>query len=529
MIFQLTCNIDHLSPNKDVFGVDVSGLSKSLAITKLDDIFSEEEIVIYGDDTNEEISSVTIGELGIKANFEKSIGCMFDYPFEKRLIPFSYFFALNQEPCSPPFADFTNFDDDILEAPNPEKSENATLSIISTDDIFTIATHEMPKHWDYTKLKFIDVISDYEIQDINLPISIENIFHYEDPEFSIEDAREYSHELTKHLSSQDITITFITEDGSKRDEIKLDYNDLLSVSDLVFDEAVNEYSLSIVETKLRNLVKKYETTTPNSSIDYRDLISKLNLFVNNFESEENAFEVQTSSNITDVRIYKLSNEALSDIVDKYFFGSHISISVLDLLTGQSWTYQANDHIATASVYKLFVAYSELKAVQNGLSWDSPLNGTTLDACFYSMIVNSDNDCAEAWLYSRTNELLSDIRSIGISNLTGKSVYNEGVELFGSTASDVTLLLQKLYNSEILTPELREKWINTMKIQRFRNGIPAGLLNYGTVADKVGFVNGILNDAGICYTKKGNLVISIFTDGSSWGNIADLANKIYALY
>ena len=66
----------------------------------------------------------------------------------------------------------------------------------------------------------------------------------------------------------------------------------------------------------------------------------------------------------------------------------------------------------------------------------------------------------------------------------------------------------------------------MKRNVYRQGIPAGAS--GTVADKVGFLNGLLHDAAIVYSPKGTYVLVILTNGSSWANIAELTKKIEAL-
>jgi beta-lactamase class A len=66
----------------------------------------------------------------------------------------------------------------------------------------------------------------------------------------------------------------------------------------------------------------------------------------------------------------------------------------------------------------------------------------------------------------------------------------------------------------------------MKANVYRKGIPAGV--QGTVADKVGFMNGLLHDAAIVYSPKGTYVIAVMTDGSSWATIADLARQIDTL-
>jgi beta-lactamase class A len=66
----------------------------------------------------------------------------------------------------------------------------------------------------------------------------------------------------------------------------------------------------------------------------------------------------------------------------------------------------------------------------------------------------------------------------------------------------------------------------MKRQNYRRGIPAGIGANGTVADKVGFLDGLLHDAGLVYSQKGDFILVILTEGSSWSDIAALTQSIY---
>jgi beta-lactamase class A len=85
-------------------------------------------------------------------------------------------------------------------------------------------------------------------------------------------------------------------------------------------------------------------------------------------------------------------------------------------------------------------------------------------------------------------------------------------------------LQKLETNQLgLSEPSRARLLDVMKRQVYRNGVPAGV--NGVVADKVGFLDGILNDAAIVYSPKGVYVISIMSNGSSWGAIASVARAI----
>ncbi len=196
------------------------------------------------------------------------------------------------------------------------------------------------------------------------------------------------------------------------------------------------------------------------------------------------------------------------------------ISVIEL-TGQRRSLNVNGGTSfeAASTYKLFVAYSVLKRIESGaMKWDdSVVGGRSASQCFDDMIVKSDNPCAEEWGKKiGWNTIQSEIRALGLaSTKLGTTFY--------STANDQALFLAKLERGEFLNNDSRQRLLGVMKRQQYRAGIAAGV---GVdVADKVGFLNGLLHDSAIVYSPKGTYVLVIMTSGSSWGNIADTAKRI----
>ena len=177
----------------------------------------------------------------------------------------------------------------------------------------------------------------------------------------------------------------------------------------------------------------------------------------------------------------------------------------------------------ASTYKLYVAYSMLLSVEKGeSSWSLLLNDTTLATCFDRMIVQSDNYCPEAWLdrhlYSVTTAEARDVGAVSTClGCTG------GMK---TTARDLANFLVKIYNGEILSSSSRDRLIDTMKRQVYRDGIPAGVGDDGIVADKVGFLDGLRHDAAIVYSDRGDYILVIMTGGNRWSVIADIAEKIH---
>jgi beta-lactamase class A len=214
-------------------------------------------------------------------------------------------------------------------------------------------------------------------------------------------------------------------------------------------------------------------------------------------------------------------QALQNELGEKYSGHNYAILAIDLNRPERrLAVNADQEMPTASIYKLFMAYSILKAVDEGLSWDSALGGGTLSECFDKMVVASDNDCAHAWGDSHGwTTVMNESSAVG-----------SRIELLkqdtSSTAGDIATLLTKLYNKELLSATSRDRLINTMKVQKYRQGIPTGAVDK-VVANKVGFMNGTLADAGIVYGNTGAYVLVILTEGYSWNSIAETSALIDA--
>jgi beta-lactamase class A len=223
-----------------------------------------------------------------------------------------------------------------------------------------------------------------------------------------------------------------------------------------------------------------------------------------------------------IRSYSKTPEGLQALLDDIVKGKDMAISVRRL-GDAGVSANGNKRYHPASTYKLLVAYSVLKRIDAGrLSWGKTASGgQTVAQCFDKMIVSSDNPCAE-WFGGTAigwGAVHNEARALGLNN----TVLNSA---FVSTANDQALFLQKLESNQLgLREESRAKLINAMKRQVFRKGIPAGAS--APVADKVGFLDGLLHDSAIVYAPSGVYVIVIYSNGSSWGAIADAARQVQA--
>lgn len=226
-----------------------------------------------------------------------------------------------------------------------------------------------------------------------------------------------------------------------------------------------------------------------------------------------------------------SPEELRSRLDELFAGASYALEVADAKTGKvRFAIDADTQFASASTYKLFIAQDMATKVEEGtMTWDSPLNDMTLADCLTTMIVDSDNDCPIAWMesVSPSATMTANAQKLGA---TGTDFRLDGI--VQTTASDLTLVLRGLSNHTIVSQDSATRIIDLMKKQVYREGIPAGLgedTSAGkgiTVADKVGFLNGYLNDAAIVHSPKGDFTFVILTEGASWELIAQAAALAY---
>ena len=244
-------------------------------------------------------------------------------------------------------------------------------------------------------------------------------------------------------------------------------------------------------------------------IDYQAIVDAISKVIN--EVADNVVTVELAhiypGTVYD-RVFTDSFKGLSAELEYLYGDKNVAIVTLDLTDrGRNIYVNQWKQFTAASTYKLYVAYSMLRS--NSPPW-----------CFETMIIDSDNACPRTWLESKgLKNVENEIHAIGASAVT----YFEDFDM-RTSAMDLANFLSRIYRKEL--PVDNDRLINAMKIQRFRQGIPAGLGSNAVVADKVGFLWGLLHDAGIIYSKKGDYIQVILTDGYSWETIAEIASKIY---
>jgi beta-lactamase class A len=187
-------------------------------------------------------------------------------------------------------------------------------------------------------------------------------------------------------------------------------------------------------------------------------------------------------------------------------------------------YNADQSYVAASIYKLLLMYPLSQKLPYP-QWPTTQlrvgsRNMSIQDCVTVMLKVSDNACGLAvghwvgWAYAD-----AQLKSLG---LTSTTLNGSGGPI--TTASDTTKYLAKLWNSNSFGSDLRQFILKTMSLQTLRGGIPTGC-SACNVADKTGDLGSLRHDAGIIYAGDKSYILSIFTSGASYAQIAQLTAQI----
>lgn len=543
VIGQFLYPADRMAPFTVLDGVVISGWQKNDVIKMLDDKYKASQIPIYFGSAKTAYRSPAPAEIGLNITNTTRIKGL-DYPWYLRIIPTSILWAhFIINPNSKPTY---QRDDTVLTAYiNKElgtscnvKPQDASLKVSGTR--LEVIPSQNGGVCDINNVH--QVLSKFEpiIGNSKITIPVKEVL----PTISNSASQEFGDSLTMKLNvGVDIAVAGISQsipasqlfswlDISNTDS-KLTYSfNIERASDYLNQQFAVKVAVNPGTTKIYtyNFVQTGKVVGPSGKVlDVGGTLNNIKSFLDGNINQVAIATAPVAPLITYVRGYSPTDVGISALMQQYaqdhpgIFG----VSLIEL-SGQNRRAAYNDTkvFTTASTYKLFVAYSTLKRVESGAwNWtDQITSNKNLSKCFDDMIINSDNACGSTLLVKvgYTN-LTNEAHAIGCNSTS--FLGNDGIK---TTAADLTTLLAQLQNGQILSQQTnRDRLINDMKQNIYRQGIPAGVSG-STVADKVGFLDSLLHDAAIVYSPTGTYVLAIMTDGSDWATIADLAGKIEAL-
>jgi len=260
---------------------------------------------------------------------------------------------------------------------------------------------------------------------------------------------------------------------------------------------------------------------------------------------------------------KTKESRLKQITSQYLASEEgdYSVVIKNLKTGEEYKYNPNKKYDSASLYKLWVmavAYQEIK--DGNLKEDdvlsapiinlndtlstitptptppdfspAPITGEpvkismTVAEALEKMITVSDNYAA-ILLSSKvgSKKIASFIKDFRFTN----SNYKQPPQ---TSAQDIGLFFQDLYNGEIIDPEYSGLMIDLLKRQTLNDRIPK-YLDGVEVAHKTGELFGSKHDGGIVYSENGDYLIVVLSDTKDYKkaaeNIAKYSEAVYKYF
>lgn len=542
MLVQLFYSTTSLLPNTSVGPVDISGMNKEMASEKLDQAYATAKVPIYFSDSNEVVTQPTLTDLGYTILNSERVDA-YSYPFWARLVPYSLFWYQAVMPKGEPDVtrSATAFSTFITERFGEDcqfEPENAT--IIYKDSALQVVDASRGGSCDFNELR-------QKLEAVSARLNPEKVVIQGTSMAPAVSTATAQKEYARLMAKFEKGVTLMVKDEA----VALDTD--LVAGWMRYTASGNELVVGVKEPVVTKwLEEKYSSdftypagTTVVTMKDYVESSrsegkkgSSLNTSKTIVEIVQELRGAQDTAKLTaDViepevtykRTYSPANEKISAVMKKYA-DTHAGVYGVKMveLSGErrNASYNETKVFTTASTYKLFVAYSVLLRIESGaMKWtDASYGGLSVSTCFDRMIELSNNECS-VWFLLKISYPQVTAEAHALGAVDTNFIRSEGIS---STAKDEAHFLSLLYTGQILSQQSsRDRLITAMKGNVYRAGIPLGIPS-AVVADKVGFLWGLLHDASIVYSKKGDYVLIILTDSASWANIAELAGEIEAV-
>lgn len=532
LLAQILYPNDRMLPLAVVDGVSVGGMKKSEAADKLNRAYREKKMAVMMGESKQAFANPSLSEAGIVVDNTKRLNTT-QYEWYKRLLPLSLFWGQTPQPVpSPQFTDATHrFVDEKLMPACRQEPVNATLSgqggelkVVPAKNGGSCEKNDVEKVVRAVKpaLDRTVVAKVTSLEVIHPAISDEKAAGFRDA---------FRDRIGKEIPMKvgDQTIAIPAREVISWLDFSIDGEQIVPVIN-------RNRSAEFIATNIAPKVEQKPGISKVTTIDFTEVSREegaSGVAVNIERTLKSIADVVSGANETGAvaitqpvpptvhytRTYSASDAGLSALLENYAKDHSGTFGVsLAELSGKKRraSYNGDTQFVTASTYKLFVGYSVLKRTESGkMDW-----GANAD-CFNKMISLSDNPCAESFLQSiGLGNVTNEMKELGLNDSTFMKTGGPF-----TTANDLAKFMGFLESGTSLTGTSRERMIGALNANVHRKGIPAGV--EGRVADKVGFMNGLLHDAAIVYGPRGTYVLAIMSDGSSWATLADFARQIDA--
>ena len=227
------------------------------------------------------------------------------------------------------------------------------------------------------------------------------------------------------------------------------------------------------------------------------------------------------------------------------FKGKVSLFAKNLDTGETYAFNPDERVRTASTIKIAVMIEAFARVEEGkIKWtdkvvltkEKKVSGSgiltelsdglslTLRDAVNLMMVLSDNtatnlvldvvttDAVNARMESLGFKHIKIMRKVGSGgeSAAGKDPENKKFGLGVATPREMVLVMEKLERGEIISPALSKEMIDLMKREQGRNAIGRSLPGV-PMASKYGALDRLRSAVAILYTKKGKIAMAISCD------------------
>src|SRR5690242_2997461 len=227
------------------------------------------------------------------------------------------------------------------------------------------------------------------------------------------------------------------------------------------------------------------------------------------------------------------------------FKGKVSLFAKNLDTGETYAFNADERVRTASTIKIAVMIEAFARVNEGkIKWtdevvltkEKKVSGSgilselsdglhlTLRDAVNLMMMLSDNTATNLVLDVLTTDAVNArMEALGYKNIkimrkvgsggesmAGKDPENKKYGLGMSTPREMVLVMEKLERGEIISPAVSKEMIELMKREQGRYAIGRDLWDVD-MASKYGALDRLRSSIAILYTKQGRIAISITCD------------------
>jgi beta-lactamase class A len=252
------------------------------------------------------------------------------------------------------------------------------------------------------------------------------------------------------------------------------------------------------------------------------------------------------------RIFPDRNAQLKKVVEKALEGTtgKYAIVIKNFKNKLYFSQNEEEVMHAASLYKSWLATAVYEDIRDGkLDENQVITESVPGINAYFSIAPEDQELSSGVISMTVKQLVEQTITIShnytalilLKNIGGYDRVEKVLREFGlqnssfktqpqTTAKDVSLFLEQLYNHRVGDELISEKLIEVMSRNKLNEGLPKYLPTGIKVAHKTGEIYGFKHDAGLVYTPNGDYLIVVMSESNSpFGaeeRIAQVSRAVY---